>query len=171
MAEITKVYKQSMEATRFIGKKYGDSDRVDGGFGALWGEWFANGWFGVIEEQVDKTAKAICEEGGALIGLQRWKDNEPFEYWIGVFTPENTTVPAGYRYLDFSKSELGVCWVYGDDVFAQEPKCGEMLMEKGFVILHDENGACWFFERYVSPRFTEKDEKGHITLDICYFVK
>ena len=171
MAEIIKIYKQSMAVSRFIGKKYGDDDRVDGGFGARWDEWFTNGWFGEIKNQIDKTAKTVCDDGDAPIGLQRWKNGEPFEYWIGIFTPEDTTVPEGYLSRDFPKSELGVCWVYGDDVFFYEPKCGEMLMNNGFEIVNDESDACWFFERCVSPRFTEKDEKGNIILDICYYVK
>lgn len=52
MVEIINVYRQSIPAMRFIGKKYGDSDRVDGGFGAKWGEWFGNGWFTAIEKQI-----------------------------------------------------------------------------------------------------------------------
>ena len=48
--EIVKTYRQSIPATRFIGKKYGDEDRVNGGFGQQWGEWFQNGWFDVLEE-------------------------------------------------------------------------------------------------------------------------
>lgn len=39
MAEVIKTYKQSMPATRFIGKKYGDEDRVNGFFSAKWGDW------------------------------------------------------------------------------------------------------------------------------------
>lgn len=49
--EIVKTYRQSIPAVRFIGKKYGDGDRVNGGFGQQWGEWFQNGWFDVLEKQ------------------------------------------------------------------------------------------------------------------------
>jgi hypothetical protein len=45
MSEIIKTYKQHVPALRFIGKKYGDQDRVNGGFGVKWGEWFSNRWF------------------------------------------------------------------------------------------------------------------------------
>lgn len=37
MSEIIKVYRQSVPTLRFIGKKYGDSDRVNGTFGKQWG--------------------------------------------------------------------------------------------------------------------------------------
>lgn len=30
MAEVIKVYKQSLPAMKFVGKKFGDQDRVDG---------------------------------------------------------------------------------------------------------------------------------------------
>jgi hypothetical protein len=36
-AEIIKTYKQEVPALRFIGKKYGDKDRIDGTFGKYWG--------------------------------------------------------------------------------------------------------------------------------------
>lgn len=42
MAEIIKTYRERGPAMSFIGKKYP-------GFGGWWGEWFANGWFDVIE--------------------------------------------------------------------------------------------------------------------------
>jgi len=66
--EIVKVYRQSVGPLRFIGKKYGDSDRAGGSFGKQWGEWFANGWFGVLEKQADGKPKEICEDGDAYVG-------------------------------------------------------------------------------------------------------
>lgn len=113
MAEIIKTYRQEVPALRFIGKKYGDGDRVDGGFGKCWGDWFANGWFTVIEKQSNQKMKDIYEDGDAYIGLMRCKDGEPFEYWIGIFMPENTPVPTGFESRDFAKSALGTCWLYG----------------------------------------------------------
>ena len=167
MAEIIKTYKQSVGAMRFIGKKYGDSDRVDGMFGAKWGEWFQNGWFDVIEKQIDKKIIEIYEDGDAYIGLMRENEASAFEYWIGIFMPENTAVPAGFDYIDFPKGELGVCWIYGkeDEVFGLEGQCGERL-EKEFDINSE-----WCFERYGCPRFTTPDEKGNIILDICFYLK
>ena len=40
MAQIIKTYRQSVPAMRFIGKKYEDGDRVNGGFGKQWGDGF-----------------------------------------------------------------------------------------------------------------------------------
>ena len=167
MAEIIKTYRQSMAATRFIGKKYTNSDRIDGGFGVKWDEWHTNGWFDVIEKQVSGSMMGICEDGNAQVALM-CAENGDFAYRIGYFTPENTPVPEGYEHIDFPKSELGICWVYGKEheVFMLEGQCGERLKADGFEVSDD-----WCLERYVCPRFTTPDEKGNITLDICFFLK
>ena len=171
--DIIKVYKQDLPSLRFIGKKYGDKDRVDGNFGKLWGDWFQNGWFDILEKNAGKDLKAIYEDGGAYIGLMRHKDNEPFEYWIGIFMDEKTPVPDGFEYYDFPKVSLGVCWLYGKEaeVFMQEDRCMKELEKQGHEVTNDDQGAWWFFERYGCPRFTTPDEKGNIILDICWHVK
>lgn len=43
------VYKEHLPSLRFIGKCYTNSARM-GGFGHKWGEWFENGWFGILEK-------------------------------------------------------------------------------------------------------------------------
>ena len=53
MAKIIKTYKQSIGAMRFIGKKYGDNDRVNGTFGIKWNDWFEKGLFAIIEKQAN----------------------------------------------------------------------------------------------------------------------
>ena len=170
MVEIIKAYKQHVPALRFIGKKYGDQDRVNGSFGAKWGEWFTNGWFEVLEKSIE--TKGEYEDSGAYIGLMRHKEGENFQYWIGIFMPAETNVPEGFDYVDFPETELGVCWVYGkeNDVYMKEPICAEKLGESGYQIKNDKDDACWFFERYVCPRFTTPDENGNIILDICFFI-
>lgn len=173
MSEIIKVYKQSVPAMKFIGRKYSDEDRVSCGFGTKWGEWFRNGWFNVIEQQASTSLKETYEDGDAYIGLMRWKDGEPFAYWIGVFMPENTLVPDGFVSIDFSKKELGVCYVYGKEgeVYCKESLCAEKLAKEGYRIIPDGEGAQWFFERYVCPRFTTPDDQGNIILDICHYIE
>lgn len=172
MAEITKCYRQEVPALRFIGKKYGDEDRVDESFGARWGEFFEKGWFARIEGLVADT-KAIYEDGDAYVGLMRFLDNEPFQYWIGMFMPEGTPVPEGFGFVDFDRASLGVCWVHGpeDQVYMQEERCAIRLAEEKLEVIADDQGAYWFFERYGCPRFTTPDEKGNIVLDICHYVK
>jgi len=165
-AEITKVYKQDVPALRFIGKKYGNSDRVDGMFGKHWCDWHQNGWFDVIEKQTNRPLKSIYEDGDAYIGLMR-ENNGEFEYWIGIFMPENTPVPDGFQYLDFPKGTLGVCWLYSkeNEVYCQEERCWKELEKVGYT------PADWCMERYCCPRFTTPDEKGKIILDICFYLK
>ena len=175
MAEVINVYKQVFPAARFIGKKYSDADRVDGGFGQQWHEWFQNGWLAMLEPLSGGLAGEALPENDAhaYIGLMRWKEGEAFEYWIGMFTPPDSAVPEGFATVDFPASTLGVCWLQGKegDVFGKEERCAQKLTEGGYEIEKDSAGAWWFFERYVDPRFTQSDSQGNQILDICHYVK
>lgn len=110
MPEIVKVFKEEISSMRFIGKKYPN-------FGPMWGEWFANGWFDQIEAAMGGTQSitAIWENGGGYVGLERRADGQPFEYWIGMFTPADTPVPDGFDCVDFFGVSLGTCWLYGTE--------------------------------------------------------
>ena len=169
MRELIKEYKQSVPTLRFIGKKYGNSAN---GFGAMWGEWFKNGWFDVIEKQIDRKTKDIYEDGDAYIGLigGSGTTESPMEYWIGMFMPENTTVPEGFEYIDFPEGKFGICWVYGkeNELYGNYNQCVEKLKDEGFEFNSD---LPWCFERYACPRFTTPDEKGNVILDIGFFIK
>jgi hypothetical protein len=171
MAEVIKIYKESVPAMRFIGKKYLEKDRENGGFGKKWDEWFSNGWFEELEKSIDAIVNYANSE--AYVGLMRWKENEEFEYWIGIFCSTDSKVPNGYSFVDFEEADLGVTWLYGkkNDVFGKEEMCAEKLKDSGYKIIPDIQGAYWFFERYVCPRFTTPDEKGNIILDICQYIE
>ena len=167
MAEIIKKFREDIPTMRFIGKKYPN-------FGPMWGEWFANGWFDLIEERMGGVEKitAIWENGGDYVGLERRCDGQPFEYWIGMFTPAETPVPEGFAYLDFKDVGLGTCWIYGTEREVHNTKaCRGELEALGLEIWHDTNGGVWSFENCLCPRYTTPDEKGNIILDYCYFVK
>lgn len=173
MPEIIKAYRQHVPALRFVGLCYGDADRVDGGFGAQWQEWFAKGRFDTIEKECG-ALREVYEDGDAYIGLMRWKEGEPFEYWIGAFFGAGAPVPEGYGSVDFPAADLGVCWVYGKEgeVYCVEEACAARLEQEGMRVLKEGiGGAWWFFERYTCPRFTTPDEKGNIILDVCHFVE
>lgn len=167
MAEIIKLYKQSVPASRFIGKRYGSADRVDGTFGHKWQEWFQNGWFGEIEKCIAEMPPSGYEDGDAYIGLMREQNGE-FEYWVGIFAPVDTTVPDGFSFIDLPQKDLGVCWIYGPEyeVYVLEGECAEKLTSEGYSI--DMTGYC--FERYACPRFTSPDEKGNVILDMCFLL-
>lgn len=172
MADVVKVYKEHIPAIRFVGKKYGDSDQVNGFFSAKWDEWFANHWFSPVEKQVTASMKEIYLDADAYVGLMRWKEDVPFEYWIGMLLPENALVPKGYEYIDFPESDLGVCWVYGkeNDVYGKETLCSDNLTKAGYKPIADRQGTWSCLERYACPRFTTPDDQGNIILDICYFI-
>ena len=167
MAEIIKVFKEEIPAMRFIGKKYPN-------FGPMWGEWFANGWFNILEEAMGgvENITAIWENGGGYVGLERRADGQPFEYWIGMFTTANTTVPDGFSYVDFSEVNLGTCWIYGKEKEVHNTKtCTGAVFDQGFEIWKYENGGVWSFENCTCPRYTTPDEQGNIIMDYCYFIK
>ena len=176
MAEIIKTYMQSVGALRFIGKKYDNANRTNGTFRvkAKWNEWFENGWFDTIKRQMNESHVDNC----AYIGLLQNEPGSPFRYWIGMFTPEKTEVPTGFEYVDFPKSELGVCRVHGkaDDVYMNEgisilEQCYDKLKEEGMNHVHDKFDICWAFERYACPHFPIPDEKGNGVFEVCLFMK
>lgn len=171
MAEVTRIYRQSVPALRFIGKQYADEDRgPDGGFGRQWDEWWANGWFDELDARCGGAPG--FEDGAATIGLMRWKEGDPFQYWIGKFYAPGAQPPEGFARVDFEAADLGVGWLRGkmDDLFGQEHLCAAGCQEAGYQIVMDDEDAFWFFERYACPRFTQPDEQGRITLDICHFI-
>jgi len=172
MAEIIKTYRQAVPAARFIGKKYGDADCENGMFAHKWSEWFTNNLFAPLEALQGGSAP-FFEDSDAYIGLMRFKEGEPFEYWIGMFQPVGTTAPAGYECVDFPALNLGVSWIYGPEreLYMLEDECADKLRAEGFEFAPDDNNAYWFFERYACPRFTAPDDKGNVILDICLVVK
>ncbi len=163
MVEIIKIYKQFFPKTRFIGKKHSNP--------SAWAEWFQNGWFDLIENAVglDKIHD-LYEDSDAYIGLIK-HTGDLFEYWIGMFCPEDAPVPDGFEAIDFSYNALGVCWIYGpeSEVYACIRRCYDEVSKTLEIIA--KGGITWSFERYGCPRFTTPDEKGNVILDYCFFVK
>lgn len=173
--EIIRSYRQSIPAVRFIGKKYGDSDRVDGSYGARWMDWFDHGWFDIVEQAAGgrEALRSLYEDGTAPLGYMRYKDGAPFEYWIGMFTPPGTDVPEGFLSIDLEATEVGICWYKGkeNEIYAQEHLAMERLQAEGMEIQNDEHGYTNFFERYSDDRFLDQDEQGTKILDIGFVVK
>ena len=165
-AKITKVTKEHLPSLRFIGKRYTNADRI-GGFGHKWGEWFENGWFASLE----KLGELKDIENG-YIGFMRCNFSgieNTFEYWIGMFLPENTEAPEGFAFIDLPESDVAVCWISGkenDGIYDMHGNCLSKFKEEGMGNFRSdyENRSC-FFERYNCPRFTEQDAEGNIILD------
>jgi len=164
--EIIKVFREEIPAMRFIGKRYRE-------FGH-WGEWWENGWFDLIEETMDGVENIlnIWENGGGYLGLERHGADCGFEYIIGMFAPENTSVPDGFTAVDFIGADLGTCWIQGqEDEVHNTSECSEKLAEYGMEIFRDNDGAVWSFENCLCPRYTTPDANGNIILDYCHFIK
>ena len=120
---------------------------------------------------VSHQAVSKWEKGGGYIGVERRAEGEPFEYYIGMLTPENTPVPDGFVSIDFKDLGLGTCWIYGKENEVHDTSaCKQKLAEVGMEIWQDENGAVWSFENCLCPRYTTPDENGNIILDYSYFI-
>lgn len=166
MAKIIKAFSDPVPAMRFIGKKYAAFD--------FWGEWFANGWFDRIEEAMGGPGAILAqwENGGGYVGLERRKDGQLLEYWIGMFTPAGTPVPEGFACLDFPATHLGTCWIYGTEGAVHDTSgCPAALAEAGIAIWQDDEGSQWSFENCLCPRYTTPDQDGNVILDYCYFAE
>lgn len=174
--DIVKSYREDFPVCRFVGKKYKNSDRVDGMYGFYWDQWHENNWFQALEELLDDTMKTDYPETEGFIGLMKnryGEDENYFEYWIGMFLPSNCIVPEGYDYIDLNYTAAGISWVKGKggEVFCKENECYHKLIEAGMKVRADVDGGCYFFERYNCPRFTVANEDGDVILDIGYFVE
>lgn len=165
--EIIKVYKEHLPSLRFIGKKYTNADRANGGFGHKWGEWFQNGWFGELE----KIGELKNIENGYL-GFMRFNcesGEDTFEYWVGMFFAANTSVPDGYDFIDMNESDVGICFIKGredDGLYGMHDACiAEYKKNDMGNFMIDNGNRLYFFERYNCPRFTGPDENGNVILD------
>ena len=102
-----------------------------------------------------------------------------FKYWIGRFTPADTPVPEGFKYIDYDAGYIGVCRLKGheDGIYGREAMCCDCLQAEGYEMLGEEELGKEFtcFERYLDCDGTEEDfsslEEGHMFLDICFFIK
>lgn len=170
MSTIVKVYKESIPALAFVGRKYHDSDRLNGGFGHLWDQWFQEQWFAPLHALIEPSFREAYPEADALIGLMREQSNEPFEYWIGMFVPTDARCPEGYESLTLPVASLGIGWVEGgwNDVFCQEEQVYHRLEANDIFPIRDKHGSLFFFERYSERRFL--GNQPTFILDIGFFV-
>lgn len=129
---------------------------------------------GMIQKGYFKPLEELgspLENEGAYLGCMRY--DEEFEYWIGMFFPEGTSVPEGYEYADTPCGFIGTCWIYGHEdkgeIYGEEPHnmCMSKIKEEGWQIAENS----WFFERYNCPQFTTLDEKGNVILDYCFYLQ
>lgn len=171
---VVKTYKETLPRTRFIGKKYTNKDRgVDGGFGYRWQQWFEH----YFTEEISLLAEAFNGTQGQIGLMTCTEEEDSFEYFTGVFTAMDAPVPEGYDFIDFSSSDIAVCWLQGNphsgEMYGQEPHnmCLEQWQLNDMDHYREFQGKRWyFFERYNTPRFTEVDDRGEAILDYCMFL-
>lgn len=78
MAEIKRVYRQTMPAVKLVGRCYREEDKENGVFANKWGEWFQNDLFAPL--QLSDAGEEPFEDCDAYIGLCRCKEGEPFQF-------------------------------------------------------------------------------------------
>lgn len=166
MAEIKRVFKESIPAVRLMGKKYANDDRDQfGGYGMKWQEWFSNGYFDALK---GGGIEGLSDD---FVGVFRFL-NDQFEYWIGCLMSLEDEVPEGYEFVDMPAGEIAVCYVYGKEDSGElygvevHQECLSEWEKQGWLVSDDS----WFMERYNCPRFTTPDEAGNIILDYCVFL-
>lgn len=158
--KITRVENEKATALLFVGKKYKN--------GSAWGEWWKNGWFGVLEKMTGLSA--INDDG--YIGLMR-DGNNGFEYWIGMFFDEVTDVADEFEVLELADREFAVFHVYGNEskgeIYGKAPTnaCIEIMKNAGLKTSEDSLR----FERYNCPRYTTPDKDGNVILDYAFAIK
>lgn len=166
-AKIKNSYTKKFPETRFIGKRYTDEDRINGSFGAKWGEWSQKDMFAPLEK-----LKVTSENEETYYGAMRIV-NGRFEYWIGMFCNAGATAPEGYDFIDIKPLTFAVFWLYGSEQNGEiygidnHNMCLDEMKQQGLVHSDDD----WCFEGYVCPRYTTPDEKGNVILDYGIAVK
>ncbi|MBM7540114.1 AraC family transcriptional regulator [Amphibacillus cookii] len=177
--EIVHVQKEHFPRARLIGKCYTNDDRDQyGSFAVKWEQWFKEGWF----TQLEKIGPLPRIENGyyGLMGCN--EDFDSFQYWIGTLFEEGTPVPEGFEYVDLPEGDVGVCWIKGKEetgeIYGEEAHnlAIAKLKENDMAYLRedfkeDTEKWWWFFERYNSPRFTEKQADGTVILDYGVYLK
>ncbi|MGI5893744.1 MAG: hypothetical protein ACOX6P_04035 [Candidatus Merdivicinus sp.] len=168
MTKIAKCYCQKIPPCRFVGKLCPEGMSIP----AFWGECFEKGFFEPLEKLLTPEFCADYPDTDAYIGLIR-PQNGKNEYYIGMFLPENSSVPECYESMELPSQHAGICWVQGaeDGVYGQEKACRQEVTANGMQICSDSNGLFSYFERYGCPRFTTPDENGEIILDIGFFIE
>lgn len=163
-AKIVKTEQLSFPACRLIGRRYTEADRKDGGFAHKWGECFSGNLFALLEQLPLLEGDDFYD--GSYIGAMRMADGV-FEYWIGMFFPEDTAVPENLESAGLPAASCALFWIYGNEGSGEiygmnaERLCQAELDRRGWM--RKEDG--WHFERYSCPRFTDPDAEGNVILD------
>lgn len=152
--KIQSIRQESCPAAKFIGKKYPGP--------ANWGEWWANGWFDILEN----LPGLLPVNDGSYIEAIHIVNGSP-EHWLGMFFAADTGVPEGFESISIPPMEYAVCFLYGSpdngELFGLEAhnQCLTALKDQGFRRKEDD----WCFQRCNCPRFTTPDEAGNVVLD------
>ena len=166
-AKRIKTYRIVNPATKFVGKRYSETDSKNGTYGHLWDEWFSENKFEPLEKLVPDPS--FIEGGDAYCGMCRVLSDGTNEYWIGMIVPAEAETPNGYDSFMIPACEATVNWIYGNEPDVYFCDCRAEMTEMGYKWKALSSGELLMAERYVCPRFTDPDENGKLILDQVYF--
>lgn len=171
MVNIIHTELQQLPSLVFVGRRYGDSDRHNGSYAHLWGQWFDENLFAPLDQLSTEKFRQVCPEADAYLGLMRIGPGHQFEYWIGRFLPKAAPVPQGYLSVNMNSATIGVVWIQGaePDIYGKEEQALQELKTKYPDFCFDWMKGDWFAERYACPRFTTTDAEGKRILDVIYW--
>ncbi|NLW70689.1 MAG: hypothetical protein GX061_06370 [Eubacteriaceae bacterium] len=165
MAKITGIIDEFLPATRFIGKRYSEIGH--------WNEWWEGFFFEKLETTIDENGGLPnWESAGGYVGMEKRREGILTDYYIGMFATPETPIPEGFICIDFDRTNLGTCVIYGKEGEVHDvlDKCRKALTDRDYTIKETPEGAVYSFENCLCPRYTDPDENGNITLYYSYFV-
>ena len=176
-AGITETYRQELPPLRFMGKKFIEplNDNLFKNINTNLDKLRSNSQLDEIEKLAITGIKTLYDGNNAYICLVRKNSDNLLEYLIGIFMPQNSAVPEGYEILDFPKSALAVCRVYGkkDLIINQEKECRKKLEDANLLNSNAagrDNPQNLFFQRFNWNSFFGEDKFGNRVLEYCFFV-
>jgi|GEM_PF-645932 len=175
---IIETYKQQIPALRFIGKKFIEpfNDNTYKKINTNLDIMRSNSEFDEIEKLSKADIKTIYKGSNFYTCLIRKKSEGLIEYLLGMFIQEKSNIQSDYEItdyeiIDFPKSELAVCSVYGkrDIIINYDKECRRKL-ENEKILKNDIDTGNWFLQRFNWNKFCGEDKFGNRILEYCYFI-
>lgn len=170
---IAEIKVQERPPLRFIGKKAGKAPSIS--YEKIMeslDNWRLLNMFAPLEKLFGKEKKPAQEGGEAYICLIGKKYRKLNEYWFGMFLPKGTPAPEGYEAIDFPKTTLAACAVYGkrSAIINYDRECRKKMTDEKISGVENAMNNEWSFLRFGWRSYFEEDIYGKGKLDYCYFL-
>jgi len=170
---IIETYKQQIPSLCFIGKKFIEpyNDNIYKKINTNLDIMCSNSEFDEIEKLSKVDIKTLYKGSNSYACLIRKKSDDLIEYLLGMFIQEKSNIQTDYEIIDFPKSELSVCSVYGkrDIIINYDKECRRKLENEKLLKNNFDTGN-WFLQRFNWNKFYDEDKFGNRILEYCYFI-